>query len=155
MVNNSFATAIVAHLGWKSMLQSVLESRSGEVSPGDLRQDDRCRFGHWLRRLEDLYRDQDIYWRCCELHRQFHETAANVLEIAMSGRPDADVAALEATRALDAVSESLTAAMLEWSSLSTSASQVPGMDEIEGRSRPPSAEGKPAIRRSGRNRHPK
>jgi len=101
---------------WKGRLQSAIEKRSSEFSPAAVRLDDQCEFGKWLLNVPDpAIRSSASYNKCVDLHRQFHQTAAKVLDLALTGNPDAAKKAMGIGSEFGKVSASLTCTMLEWS----------------------------------------
>lgn len=80
--------AIGAHAIWMSYLrQAVLDARHG-IDVQVIRADDQCEFGKWLygSRLSTEDRDSDGYREVRALHIEFHETAAQVVELAACGK---------------------------------------------------------------------
>jgi hypothetical protein len=112
--------AIEAHISWKRRLEEAIESESwasnSEFALDGIRDDTRCQLGRWLHGESCRGGARSDY--CCVegLHRQFHEAAAQVLELALAGWTDAARAALgpdeeycrlsrELIRALDAMAQ--------------------------------------------------
>jgi Chemoreceptor zinc-binding domain len=87
--------AIVAHDEWKARLQAAIESGSSEFQPETVRADHLCPFGQWITSAEPALRDSLHYERARTLHAQFHEAAAGVLALALSGRGPQALTSLE------------------------------------------------------------
>jgi hypothetical protein len=87
--------AIVAHDEWKARLQAAIESGSSEFQPETVRADDLCPFGQWIQSAEPALQDSLHYERVRTLHAQFHEAAARVLALALSGRGPQALTSLE------------------------------------------------------------
>ena len=80
--------AIGAHASWMSDLrQAILDARSG-VEAAMIRADDQCEFGKWLygSRWSAEDRTTDSYQEVRQLHADFHELAAQVVERAAQGK---------------------------------------------------------------------
>jgi hypothetical protein len=106
-------TAMTAHELWRSLLVQAALTGRGQLSVSAARREDMCEFGRWLAQLGDLPEVPQVA-PMRDLHRHFHEEAAAVLDLAMSGKR------AEATRALgpgsrfDEASLRLTAALRDW-----------------------------------------
>ena len=81
--------AIGAHGAWKLKLKTAINVGYSEYAPKDVRCNDKCRFGQWLHSpdISDEIRTSTPYRVIDRLHSEFHECAANVLELATSGQP--------------------------------------------------------------------
>lgn len=107
--------AIGAHGMWKARLGMAIDTKSSRFSPATVRLDDQCDFGKWLRSvLDPSIKNSASYHTCTDLHRQFHQMAANVLEMALAGRKDAAKQAMGVGSDFGRVSASLTKAMIDW-----------------------------------------
>jgi len=78
--------AIGAHGAWKLRLRTAISRGTSDVSPEHVRCDDRCDFGKWIHgpSIDAQTRAGKPYEVVRRLHRDFHQTAANVLEHALS-----------------------------------------------------------------------
>lgn len=84
--------ALLAHGMWKQRLRRAIASGSSEFSVESLRRHDACEFGKWLAdpALTDTARRDARFEVVRRLHAEFHEAAADVLQLALSGNtPDA------------------------------------------------------------------
>jgi hypothetical protein len=87
--------AILAHDEWKARLLAAIDSGSSEFQPDAVRADNLCPFGQWFESVEPELRDSLHYERVRTLHAQFHEAAADVLALALSGRGPQALTSLE------------------------------------------------------------
>ena len=77
--------AITAHDEWKARLLAAIESGSSEFQPETVRADHLCEFGKWFDSLGKESRGSLHVERVGALHAQFHEAAARVLDLALTG----------------------------------------------------------------------
>jgi aerotaxis receptor len=79
-----FDQIVHSHSSWKYLLKNVIESGRSELSVVDARDMHCCVFGQWL----DSPAGNSLphYSKVVELHRHFHEEAANVLDLALQGQ---------------------------------------------------------------------
>ncbi|HVO20542.1 MAG TPA: CZB domain-containing protein [Anaeromyxobacter sp.] len=92
--------AASAHARWLVRLRSAIVSGSSEFRPDDVRGDRQCDFGKWLHsafppKLKGTASFEEIR----AAHARFHQRAAEILTLALSGRRQ------EATEAMDAQGE--------------------------------------------------
>lgn len=79
--------AIGAHGMWKGRLRNAIDTGSSAVSVGEIRVDDRCEFGQWLHGAgRNGFAVSQSWESVRKLHADFHAEAAQVLEMALSGR---------------------------------------------------------------------
>jgi len=78
--------AIGTHNKWKIRLADAIKTGRSNITVEKIRCDDLCALGMWLNgpAFSEL-KDDDSYHRVKELHRLFHQTAADVLELALAG----------------------------------------------------------------------
>lgn len=78
---------IGAHGAWKMRLKTAITTRSSDMSPAEVRCDDRCALGKWLhgRTIDPQTRLGMPYKVNKRVHAEFHECAARVLELALNG----------------------------------------------------------------------
>ncbi len=108
--------AIGAHGMWKSRLAAAIEAGKSEFSADAVRKDNLCDFGRWLygNDLSDAAKKMPDYETCRRLHAQFHESAADVLKLAVAGQKSEALKAMGGTSKFAATSASLTNAMMKW-----------------------------------------
>jgi hypothetical protein len=115
-LQDQIKSATGAHGLWKARLKSAIEKGSSEFSPGTVRLENQCEFGKWLHSVSDPgIKTSAGYHKCLDLHRQFHEAAAKVLNLALTGQKDAARQAMGLTSDFAKVSGTLTMAMNDWS----------------------------------------
>jgi len=81
--------AIGNHALWMSHLRDAIGQASPTVDVAQVRAEDQCEFGKWLygSRLSVEDRASSVYQDVKRLHADFHRLAAQVVELAASGRP--------------------------------------------------------------------
>jgi len=106
-VANMIYMAIVAHTIWKKRLREVIDTR---VNVYDTHHD-----GKWLK--EERYRlsaEYEIYETINELHREFHNEAEKVIQLALAGKSEEADAAIDYGSDFDKVSRKLVKSILDW-----------------------------------------
>lgn len=86
--------AIGSHGMWTLRLKTAIKVGKSDLDPKDVRCDDGCDFGRWLHsdEIDESTRSGSPYKVIRRLHSEFHECAADVLELATDGRaPEATV----------------------------------------------------------------
>jgi hypothetical protein len=112
--------AIAAHAKWKYYLRQAIKTGKSEWTVPTVRVDDQCEFGTWLRSVEPADRVRE-HWKTVQArHGEFHLAAADVLELALSGRRDEAEAAIAPDSRFVEVSKKLTLAMMAWKKDATS-----------------------------------
>ena len=108
--------AIGAHELWKGRLKEAIESRSSELQPSDVGQDNQCDLGKWLHgsSLTSLDKRSPHYALCRELHRDFHATAAKILSLALAGKTREAIRAMAPTGEFNRLSFALTRVLIQW-----------------------------------------
>ncbi len=81
-----------------------------------VRKDNQCEFGKWLygSDLSQTERKTENYLTVKQLHAQFHEQAAKVVELVISGQKEAAEKAIGLSGDYTKVSSELTKAMTRW-----------------------------------------
>ena len=89
-IRKQIKNAMAAHGKWKLRLRTAVGRGASEFKPENVRPDNLCEFGQWLHGPEiDAQTKQGVpYQVILRLHREFHETAANVLSMVEAGRKD-------------------------------------------------------------------
>jgi chemoreceptor zinc-binding protein len=106
--------AIAAHAKWKWRLRDVINTGKSQWQVGDVRTDRACEFGQWLHALPMAQQLAGHYEKVRALHAEFHQVAADVLELALAGRKEEATAAMAFGSRFSAVSSNLTMAVSEW-----------------------------------------
>ncbi|MHC4141069.1 MAG: CZB domain-containing protein [Planctomycetota bacterium] len=111
---DNIVRAIAAHAKWKYYLRQAIKTGKSEWTAPAVRVDDQCEFGIWLRSVAPADR-LGKHWKTVQArHGGFHRAAADVLELALSGRPDEAEAAIAPGSRFAEVSKQLTLAMMAW-----------------------------------------
>ena len=117
MINvDAIQKAIAAHSSWKARLKSAVASGKFDVTPADIKVDNRCEFGKWLYSSEFSAAEKQTqnYRRAVDLHAKFHQEAARVVEWATSGHKDEAEMAMGLEGGYTKASSALTKALVEW-----------------------------------------
>jgi uncharacterized phage infection (PIP) family protein YhgE len=82
-------SALEAHQAWRASLRDAIDTGTSSISVQDAGHDDRCNFGKWLHG-PGTFRDRDPQrWQLVhDLHEQFHRNAAQLLELATTGKTE-------------------------------------------------------------------
>lgn len=115
MVNiETINQAIAAHGLWKQRLREAIKTGVSEWTVEQVRVDNHCAFGKWLYSFTQT-EQQDKEWETIRaLHANFHKEAAQILELALSGKQQEAENALGLTGAFAQASSALTLAMVQW-----------------------------------------
>ena len=106
--------AIAAHGMWKSRLNSAIQTGKSEYSPGTVQTDDHCDFGEWLKGAPGNLKNSPHYNKCCDLHKQFHKAAGNVLTLALAGKKAEASKAVDINSEFTKLSSSLVSELMAW-----------------------------------------
>jgi len=113
VLTSQLRAGLMAHEVWRSQLISTVLTGRGTVRPSEAARDDACEFGRWLARLGELPEVPQVE-AVRQLHVHFHQEAAEVLELVMSGRRQEATRALGAGGRFDEAALKLTAAVKDW-----------------------------------------
>ncbi len=106
-----FAGALEAHEAWNAKLRQAIETGDCPTPVGQAGRDDACTFGKWLHGNPSIQHEQPEQWQTLhDLHEQFHQLAAGVLECAVSGRK-ADAERLARAPEFETVKQQLRSAL--------------------------------------------
>ena len=96
-LNEQIKDAIGSHGMWTLRLKTAIKVGKSDMEPEVARCDDKCDFGKWLHsdEIDETVRSGAPYRVISRLHSEFHECAADVLDLATSGKPDQATALLE------------------------------------------------------------
>jgi len=94
---NQINNAIGAHGSWKIKLRTAIRNGKSELSIDDIRCDSNCAFGKWIHGtdIDAPTRNGAPYKVIKRLHAEFHVCAANVMQMATSGKTEAATNLLE------------------------------------------------------------
>jgi methyl-accepting chemotaxis protein len=106
--------AIAAHSKWKFRLRDAIQSGQSEWTVETVRKDDQCAFGQWLKTMPLADRMSHEWKEARELHTQFHQAAADVLALALSGQRGPATAAMAPGGAFSHVSSQLVTQLTHW-----------------------------------------
>jgi hypothetical protein len=108
--------AIAAHAAWKARLRSAANSGKFDGMTTVVKADNRCDLGKWLHSASLSAGDKQTehYRKVKQLHAEFHQEAAKVVELALSGQKDAAQEAIGIGGPYTKVSSALTDAMVQW-----------------------------------------
>ncbi len=90
-----FDDAIRAHVQWKMRLRMQLDGRGEKISRDEVARDNACELGRWIYGEGKIYLDDPAYVALRDAHARFHEAAAQILELAETGRRQRAEASLE------------------------------------------------------------
>ncbi len=115
-LHDEITKAIGAHGMWKMRLHSAIEMGKSEFAPDQVSHDNQCDFGRWLygSSVPPAAKQQPDYEACRRLHAEFHQEAAKVLTLAVTGQKDKALHAMDPSGKFAEVSGHLTGAMMKW-----------------------------------------
>jgi methyl-accepting chemotaxis protein len=110
-------SAITAHAAWTARLKSAILHRKLDIPVHVARADNQCQFGKWLYsgQLSAAETQTDLYQTSKRYHAQFHEEAAKIAQLAISGQTDAAQKAMGPSSEYVRTSNALTEALTRWS----------------------------------------
>ncbi|MBS0153183.1 MAG: CZB domain-containing protein [Nitrospira sp.] len=108
--------AIAAHGMWKTRLTQAIESGKMDTPVDTVRMDDQCAFGKWLYGASLDAKDKASlqYEEVKKLHAQFHQVAAQVVELALNGKKQKALQLVSFDGEYTKISSKLTASMSVW-----------------------------------------
>ena len=112
--------AIATHALWKDRLRMTIESSRIDTPVDSVRRDDQCDFGKWLHGATLSASDKAAppYLTVVDLHARFHQTAARVVQLALTGRKSEAETMMVIDGEYAAVSDQLTRALTDWKKIS-------------------------------------
>lgn len=87
-MKEEITAAINAHGQWKERLREAIDTGKSEFNYENVAPDNNCAFGKWLYSLDASDKESALFQEIKQLHASFHETAANVLKLAVSGQTE-------------------------------------------------------------------
>ena len=116
---NIFEQAVLAHAQWKHRLRQAIETGKSEWTVAEVKADDRCDFGGWLKNLPPSQQRSERFNHLRSLHTEFHKVASDVLALALLGKTaEAQDAMSMGSRFLD-ISTKLVLNLSEWAKSDT------------------------------------
>jgi methyl-accepting chemotaxis protein len=108
--------AVGAHGVWKRKLKKAITTGEIDVDIATIKADKQCDFGKWLYgpAITERHKNSEHYREVQELHAVFHETAAKVAQLAISGEKAHAMKMLEANGEFTVASAELTTSMIAW-----------------------------------------
>ena len=113
-LQEAIKAGIAAHGAWKVDLDNAVATGASHRKLDDSKRDDLCALGKWLRTLNGAQQGEE-YKKVMDLHAKFHTEAAKVLEMALAGKKDQAMKALDIMGPFSMTSGNLTRAMMDWS----------------------------------------
>jgi hypothetical protein len=114
-LSDEIQEAIGAHGLWKGRLHTAIETGSCKFTVAAVAQDSQCAFGKFLYSSTDPAIKNSAHWRTClDLHSRFHQSAARVLQLAVTGNKEAAQKEMDPQSDFFKLSRTLTAEMLKW-----------------------------------------
>ncbi len=113
-MKDAISKGIGAHGMWKQRLIDAINSGQSEWTPAIVCQDNQCEFGKWLYACSPQEKSNTHYETVRELHATFHKNAANVLEMALSGKKTEATASIDQGSDYKTLSTKLTQEMMGW-----------------------------------------
>lgn len=108
--------ALTAHAAWKVRLKTAVASGADDLDVARVKSDRHCDFGHWLHgsAIPVSVRETETYREISRLHAAFHEAAAQVVDLARSGKKAEAEAAIRIGGPFSRASANLDAALVRW-----------------------------------------
>ncbi len=106
--------ALFAHGAWKMRLRSAISKGDSELTSEQVKRDDCCEFGKWLRSssIEPEIRASKPHQVISRLHKEFHASAGKVLEEAVRDHRDSAISLLKGE--FGDCSQTLIIALTKW-----------------------------------------
>jgi hypothetical protein len=106
--------AIAAHGGWKLKLKTAINTGQINVSPDEVACHTCCEFGQWLEgsQIHPLVKERKPYQVIHRLHREFHQSAGEVMRLVAVGDKRGAVSVLTGEYAEK--TEKLSRGLIKW-----------------------------------------
>lgn len=105
--------AIYAHSRWKMRLKNIIQSGQTDVPLLIIKNPNECQFGKWLNSDKEA-KKSSYYQQVNELHAKFHEEAAEVVKLALSGLAKEAAEKMEMGSKFSELSAKLVNILAEW-----------------------------------------
>jgi hypothetical protein len=132
-IAEQISKAIAAHAYWKHRLRIAIAIRNSDLTVAQARMDHTCAFGQWLQALPAEIRRSRHCSQVAELHRLFHDAAADVLAMAFAGRTEDANRELALEGSFSQASERLIAALRAWKTAASAGALGPRAITARGR----------------------
>jgi predicted RNase H-like nuclease (RuvC/YqgF family) len=108
--------AVGDHGIWKKMLKNAVDTGKINIQISTIQADNQCSFGQWLygSTITENEKNSSLYEEVRALHTTFHEKAAEVAQLAISGHKARAMKMLEVNGEFTAASAALTTSMMAW-----------------------------------------
>lgn len=113
-ITNEINKAIAAHGIWKQHLREAIATRQSQFRVERVQVDNDCDFGKWLQTFSFADQQSPQFKTVQALHTPFHQEAAHVLQLALTGRQAEAEQAMALGGPFAKVSANLTIAMSQW-----------------------------------------
>ena len=115
-LKNEIKKAVGDHGTWKNTLKNAVDTGKIDVPITAIKADNQCSFGKWLYgpTITEKQKNSEHYHKVQETHAVFHETAAKVAQLAISGEKAHAMKMLEMNGEFTTASAELTTAMMAW-----------------------------------------
>ena len=110
----TFDQAVAAHAQWKYRLYQAINTGKSEWTVAQVRTDDQCDLGKWLRSLPMSEQQSERYKVIWALHVEFHTIASEVLEMALAGRKEEAKEAIALGTHFSEITTNLTMGLIAW-----------------------------------------
>lgn len=95
VTHEALDAALEAHGKWKARLRDAIATGHSEFTVDVVKRDNACEFGRWLEMLSPQDKKSDDYLKVKNLHATFHQTAAEILALALAGKKEQAIKLLE------------------------------------------------------------
>ena len=104
--------AILNHAKWKKRLKKAIKRCYLGVPVAVIRDPAACKFGRFLRDSDHAFSPH--YQGVVEIHRKFHEKAAEIAALAIDGRTNEAIKEMKSNSDYDILSTQLINALANW-----------------------------------------
>ena len=113
-MREEIVAAILAHGQWKARLITAIETGKSDFTPDNVKVDDKCAFGKWFHSLSGEDLKSPYYNEVKELHAKFHQIAARILDLAITGKKEEAQTAMGPTSEYMEISTQLILTLGRW-----------------------------------------
>ena len=112
-IKETIDEAIYAHSRWKTRLKNMINSGQSDVPLKNIRDPHHCQFGQWLGSSTEAKKSK-YYNEVIKLHVKFHEKAAEVAGLAISGQSESAKHKMEIGSVFSKTSAKLVNILADW-----------------------------------------
>ena len=106
--------AILNHAKWKKRLKKAIKQGYLGAPVAVIRDPHACKFGRFLRDSDSDSIFSRHYQEVAEIHKKFHEKAAEVANLAIDGKTDEAIKEMQSNSDYDILSMQLINALANW-----------------------------------------